>query len=114
MHRFVHRLFGGEFPPFAFTMDGAEMGKLMVAEGLGVTLLPDYSVHGDPLERLGAATTRPLATQDNEVLLHHLQRRPAPNTTRAIRALHDAIVHRARRFSQEAVVQTASPLPGTG
>ena len=51
MHRFVHRLLGGRGPSFSYSTDGAEMGKLMVAEGLGVTVLPDFSVVGDPLER---------------------------------------------------------------
>ena len=35
MHRFVHRLFAGRLPATSFATDGAEMGKLMVAEGLG-------------------------------------------------------------------------------
>jgi DNA-binding transcriptional LysR family regulator len=33
MHRFVHRLLDGRGPSFAYSTDGAEMGKLMVAEG---------------------------------------------------------------------------------
>ena len=37
MHRFAHRLFAGSAPATSFATDGAEMGKLMVAEGLGVT-----------------------------------------------------------------------------
>ncbi|MEV5982891.1 LysR family transcriptional regulator [Streptomyces sp. NPDC052114] len=35
MHRYIHRLHGPT-PSFAYAADGAEMGKLMVAEGLGV------------------------------------------------------------------------------
>lgn len=35
MHRFVHRLLRGRTPSFSYSTDGAEMGKLMVAEGLG-------------------------------------------------------------------------------
>lgn len=60
MHRFMHRAFGGEPPEFAYATDGAQMGKFLVAHGLGVTVLPDYSVAGDPLERAGAITYRPL------------------------------------------------------
>ncbi len=52
MHRYVHRYLGGRTPSFSYSTDGAEMGKLMVAEGLGATVLPDFSVVGDPLERL--------------------------------------------------------------
>jgi DNA-binding transcriptional LysR family regulator len=34
MHRLVHRLFDGQPPPVSFSTDGAEMGKVLVAEGL--------------------------------------------------------------------------------
>ena len=44
-----------------YSTDGAEMGKLMVADGLGVTILPDYSIDGDPIVRAGLMTHRPLA-----------------------------------------------------
>ncbi|MFD9218999.1 hypothetical protein ACFWDI_02945 [Streptomyces sp. NPDC060064] len=43
MHRYVHRLLDG-CASFSYSTDGAEMGKLMVAEGLGATVLPDFSV----------------------------------------------------------------------
>jgi len=61
MHRFVHRLLHEEVPPFSCSADGRRWAKLMVAEGLGVTVLPDFSVIGDPLERSGTITWRPLA-----------------------------------------------------
>ncbi len=35
MHRYIHRLLHDEIPEFSYSTDGAEMGKLMVAEGLG-------------------------------------------------------------------------------
>lgn len=60
MHRFVHRLLGGVPDAAHWSADGAEAGKLMVADGLGVTVLPDYSVAGDPLERAGLLVARPL------------------------------------------------------
>lgn len=56
MHRCVHRLLEGRVPVVSYSTDGAEMGKLMVAEGLGVTILPDFSIIGDPLERAGGLT----------------------------------------------------------
>ena len=59
MHRFMHRLFAGRLPATSFSTDGAEMGKLMVAEGLGVTVLPDYSLVGDPLCTAGLITYPP-------------------------------------------------------
>ena len=61
MHRYLHRLLQGQPPAFSYSTDGAEMGKLMVAEGLGLTVLPDFSVIGDPLEQHGVITWRPLA-----------------------------------------------------
>ena len=35
MHRFAHRLFAGSLPETTYATDGAEMGKAMVAAGLG-------------------------------------------------------------------------------
>jgi DNA-binding transcriptional LysR family regulator len=75
MHRLAHRLFGAELPVEWHSTDGAEMGKAMVADGLGVCLLPDYSVADDPLERAGLITVRPLADDRTVVRLSLLQRR---------------------------------------
>jgi DNA-binding transcriptional LysR family regulator len=79
MYRFVHRLFGAALPANWHSTDGAEMGKAMVADGLGVTVLPDYSVLDDPLERSGLIITRPIAgdrTVIRLVLQHRRQRLP--------------------------------------
>ena len=95
MHRFVHRLLGGREPEFSYSTDGAEMGKLMVAEGLGVTVLPEFSVLGDPLERDGAITFRRLAQPGAQVLLVVQRRRSGP-ATRALRDLHRILVDQAR------------------
>ncbi|MGP4090658.1 substrate-binding domain-containing protein, partial [Streptomyces sp. KR55] len=97
MHRFVHRLLGGRTPSFSYSTDGAEMGKLMVAEGLGATVLPDFSVLGDPLERRGAITVRPLAGDTTDVLLV-LQRRNSGSMPRAVRDLHGLFVRNARAY----------------
>jgi DNA-binding transcriptional LysR family regulator len=97
MHRYVHRLLDGRAPSFAYSTDGAEMGKLMVAEGLGATVLPDFSVIGDPLERLGTVTHRPLADDTTRVLLM-LQRRKAESVPRAAQDLYDVFVRRAREL----------------
>lgn len=94
MHRYAHRLLRGRSPDFSFSTDGAEMGKLMVAEGLGATLLPDFSVIGDPLERRGAITYRPISDDSTEVLLM-LQRRRAESAPRAAQDLYEAFVRRA-------------------
>jgi DNA-binding transcriptional LysR family regulator len=87
MHRYLNRLLGGEKPAFSYSADGAEMGKLMVAAGLGVTVLPSYSVFGDPLEQRGAITARKLADDDTGVRLV-VQRRRSSRPSRATRDLH--------------------------
>ncbi|MCX4878569.1 MULTISPECIES: LysR family transcriptional regulator [unclassified Streptomyces] len=95
MHRYVHRLLHGRGPSFSYSTDGAEMGKLMVAEGLGVTVLPDFSIIGDPLERQGTITYRPIADDTTRVLLM-LQRRRAESVPRAAQNLYEVFVRRAR------------------
>ncbi len=97
MHRLVHRLLDGG-AAISYSTDGAEMGKLMVAEGLGVTVLPDFSVVGDPLQRLGALTYRPLAGDVPRVLLM-LQRRKADSVPQAAQDLHEVFVRRARELN---------------
>lgn len=94
MHRFIHRLLEGHAPSFSYSTDGAEMGKLMVAEGLGATVLPDFSVIDDPLERRGAITYRPLADDSTQVLLM-LQRRRAESVPQAAQGLYETFVGRA-------------------
>jgi DNA-binding transcriptional LysR family regulator len=100
MHRYINRLLAGEKPSFSYSADGAEMGKLMVAAGLGVTVLPSYSVFGDPLEERGAIAARKIADDDTGVRLM-VQRRRSGSPTRATRDLHAL-------FVQEAVTYAAS------
>lgn len=69
MHRFAHRLFGAVGPGDSHSTDGAELGKLLVADGLGITLLPDYSVEGDPLHTAGLIATRPIVGDSTTVTL---------------------------------------------
>jgi DNA-binding transcriptional LysR family regulator len=99
MHRYIHRLLREKIPPFSYSADGAEMGKLMVAEGLGLTVLPDYSVIGDPLEQSGLITWRPIAGDQTRVHLD-LQRIPSRAPTRAARELHRILVERARAYAR--------------
>jgi len=97
MHRYIHRLLHDPIPPFSYSADGAEMGKLMVAEGLGLTVLPDFSVVGDPLEQRGVITWRPIADEKTQVhlVIQRVRSRPA---TRAARDLHRIFVERARAY----------------
>lgn len=94
MHRYAHRLFGPDLPPEWHSTDGAEMGKLMVAEGMGLTVLPDYSVLGDPLERAGLIVARPLAGDPVGVTMVALYRR-RPTVPAAVRDLLTLLQERA-------------------
>jgi DNA-binding transcriptional LysR family regulator len=95
MHRYLHRLLGERSPRVAYSTDGAEMGKLMVAEGLGVTLLPRFSVIGDPLERGGFITCRPLAADPDLQIELVLRRRRSNARGRSERELHRLFLERA-------------------
>jgi DNA-binding transcriptional LysR family regulator len=97
MHRYVHRLLDGRTPTFAYYADGAEMGKLMVAEGLGAAILPDYSVAGDLLEQRGAITYRQIEGDETDVLLV-IQRRDAASSTGAARDLYATFLEHAPRI----------------
>lgn len=110
MHRFVHRLFGSDLPRQRHVTDGAEMGKVMVADGLGLTVLPDFSVRGDPLERAGVLTYRPLRHDRTAVTLVLRQRREA-RPSPAVRAVTQALRDTALR-AQTAQVPwtTATPV----
>lgn len=70
------------------------MGKLMVAESLGATVRPDFSVIGDPPERCGAPTHRPLTDGTTRVPLM-LRRRRTVSAPRAVGDPHDAFVRRS-------------------
>jgi DNA-binding transcriptional LysR family regulator len=94
MHRFLHRLLHDDVPPFSYSTDGAEMGKLMVAEGLGVTVLPDFSVVGDPLETRGVIIWRPLADDDTIVQMV-IQRLRSGTPPQAAQDLHSLFLQRA-------------------
>jgi hypothetical protein len=74
------------------------MGKLMVAEGLGITVLPDYSVIGDPLELHGVITWRPLTDDETGVELV-IQRTRSGSPPLAARDLHGTFVERALAYS---------------
>jgi DNA-binding transcriptional LysR family regulator len=100
MHRYLHRLLQGEPPTISFSTDGAEMGKLMVAEGLGLTLLPDFSVIGDPLEQRGVIAWRPLADDHTGVQLV-IQRARSGSPPLAARDLHRIFVEHAQAYSVE-------------
>jgi DNA-binding transcriptional LysR family regulator len=108
MHRYIHRLLHDQLPAFSYSTDGAEMGKLMVAEGLGVTVLPDFSVIGDPLEERGVITWRPIEDDRTEVHLV-IQWVRSASRTRAVKDLHRIFVERALAYPGT----RRQPSPGT-
>ncbi len=99
MSRFANRLFSGEMPQHVYTSDGAELGKALVAEGLGFTILPDFTVKGDPLERAGTIIIRELAGGSPTVTLIACQRlgvrQPEP-----VRDLLIAMLREARDYTR--------------
>ena len=107
MHRFAHRLFGAELPATTHPTDGAEMGKMMVAEGMGVTVLPDYSVVGDPLKRAGLIVHRPLAGDTTVITLALVQRR-AQRVPESVRELRQALVRRGQAYRVQVPAQSGS------
>jgi DNA-binding transcriptional LysR family regulator len=107
MHRYLSRLLGDEQPSFSYSADGAEMGKLMVAAGLGVTVLPSYSVIGDPLHERGAVTYRKIEDDDTSVRLV-VQRRRSGSPTLATRDLHKLFIAEADVYA--ARVQQETPI----
>lgn len=74
MHRYLRRLLGSEVPSATHTTDGAEMAKALVAEGLGVTVMPDYAVAGGTLHRTGRLSTLRVAGDTARVTLQLRQR----------------------------------------
>jgi hypothetical protein len=82
----------------------------MVAAGLGVTVLPSYSVIGDPLQERGAVTFRKIEGDDTSVRLV-VQRRRSGSPTLATRDLHGLFVEEATVYA--ATAAEALPPPAT-
>jgi DNA-binding transcriptional LysR family regulator len=91
MQRLANRILDGRSTARDYFSDGAEMCKLMVVEGLGAALLPDFSVVGDPLERGGLITWRFLDGVVADLTLGVI-RRGSGRPTRAALDLLDILV----------------------
>ena len=99
MHRHAHRVFGGSLPPTTYATDGAEMGKAMVAAGLGISILPDFSIVADPLVQVGVLTTRPIVTSLSQTTVTLLMvRRHAERVPEPLRDLQTALARQARAY----------------
>ena len=71
--------------------------------GIGLTVLPDYSVHGDPLERAGLIVSRPLAGDTTTITLTALHRRQ----TRVLPAILQLLWHLREQARQPRPARTA-------
>jgi DNA-binding transcriptional LysR family regulator len=107
MHRFAQRLFGGRPPATTYRTDGSGMGKLLVADRMGVTVLPDYSVVDDPLSRAGLLVHRPLADDRTEITLALVQRR-AQRVPESVRELRHALVRRGQAYRERVPARSGS------
>jgi DNA-binding transcriptional LysR family regulator len=112
MHRYAHRLFAGSLPGTTYATDGAEMGKAMVAAGLGISVLPDFSIVADPLVEAGVLTTRPIQTDQTTVTLLMLRRR-AERVPEPLRDLQRALVRQARIYLSSVDLPGTAPEPAT-
>ena len=101
MHRFAQRLFGDQPPATTYRTDGAAMGKLLVADRMGVTVLPDYSVVDDPLTRAGLLVHRPLAGDRTSITLALVERR-SQRMPESVRELRHALVRRGQVYRTRA------------
>lgn len=101
MHRYAHRVFGAALPRTTYATDGAEMGKAMVAAGLGISILPDFSIVGDPLVRAGVITTRPIRSDHapaTATVTLVMARRHADRVPETLRDLQAALVRQAHAY----------------
>lgn len=114
MHRYAHRLFAGTLPGTTYATDGAEMGKAMVAAGLGLSILPDFSITGDPLVRAGILTTRPILAEGTTTVTLLMLRRRAERVPDPVRDLQTALVRQARAYlaSLEPDPAVVTPISG--
>src|SRR5579875_609473 len=96
MQRFAQRLFDAGAPAQWHFAGSADTAKRMVAAGVGVALLPDYCVYGDPLERSGAIVARPVVGDRTTVTMVAQQRRePDPQPL-----VDDMVEHLLRRAGE--------------
>jgi len=105
MQRLAQRLFGADQPARRHTADGAEMAKQMVAAGLGVAVLPDFSVAGDLLLGAGQIVVVPLHEGDATVTMVALHPGKVPGQRGPSDGVLDLLGHlvrRGRRLANEA------------
>lgn len=104
MHRLAQRLFGADQPARRHAADGAEMAKQMVAAGIGVAVLPDFGVAGDPLLEAGLLAVLPLRDTEATITMMALHPATGPAQRRLPASTRDLLAHLvrcARRLGEE-------------
>lgn len=102
MHRVTRIIFEGEPPPVSHTFDGVDAGKQLVAAGLGIAIMTDFTMLDDPAEAAGSLTARPIDDPVPAVtmaLLHKRDAKPFPNQLRLASALQREAARTRRRLS---------------
>lgn len=94
MHRVAHRVFGDSPPLKWHTADGADVAKQMVSSGLGVGLMPDFTLTEDPLVTAGTLALRPIDDETTVIRMVMLRRRGV-RPTPAAQAFFDHLRHHA-------------------
>jgi DNA-binding transcriptional LysR family regulator len=94
----IRRIFSDDLPRRWHTVDGADLGKHMVAAGLGVMVLPDFTLADDPTVRAGLVTMRPIEGTTPTIRLTLLQRRGG-RPPAGLAMLTEALALRARQVS---------------
>ena len=84
----------------------------MVAAGLGISVLPDFSIVADPLVEAGVLTTRPIQTDQTTVTLLMLRRR-AERVPEPLRDLQRALVRQARIYLSSMELPATASDPAT-
>jgi len=96
MHRVAHRVFGDSPPLKWHTADSADVCRRMVSSGLGVALMPEFTLVDDPLEAAGTLVQRPIADEDTVIRMVMLRRRGV-RPTPAAQALFDHLRRHAAK-----------------
>lgn len=94
MQRIHHRLFGATLPLMQVSSESAHMGMLLVAEGMGVTVLPSFDLDGHPLAHTGAIVPRPITGDAPHTSLLCVHRAGRPLTP-AVRELREQLLRHA-------------------
>lgn len=106
MHDLMSRLFGDRNVNIVYYTDNTESAKRMIATGVGVTLLPEFSMVSDLLSRSGEIIYLPLVGEYARIRLSLIWRRHA-YLPRAAQLLSTVVCQHASRHQM-----ACRPMPG--